>query len=113
MKIAPVEWVQLTQLRISPSNIDNESTFFGLISGVEDQNQYEVRITLGAEDQILIRDLYINKTDFIKLSPEIESIIILDDGRHQFVTGRQIERKRYVMQDLPDKKRYISQINLF
>jgi hypothetical protein len=113
LKISPIEWVQLTQLRIAPSNIDNESTFFGLISGLEDQNQYEVRITLGAEDQILIRDFYLKKTDFIKFSPEIESIIILDDGRHQFVTCRQIERKRYVMQDLPDKKRYVSQIKLF
>jgi len=112
LKISQVEWLQLTHFMITPSNIDDESTFFGLISGLEDQNQYEVSITLGAEDQILIRDLYLKKTDYVNLSPEIEALIILDDGRHQFVTGSQIERKPYVMQDLTNKKPYTNQPKL-
>ena len=112
LKISPIEWLQLTNLMIAPSNIDNESIFFGLISGLEDQNQYEVSITLGTEDQILIRDLYLKKTDYINLSSEIEALIILDDGRHQFVTGSQIELKPYVMQDLSNKKPYTNQPKL-
>jgi hypothetical protein len=112
LKISSIEWLQLTHLRIAPSNVDNESTFFGLISGLEDQNQYEVSFNLGVEDQILIRDLYLKKTDYIKLGSEIEALIILDDGRHQFVTGRSIERKPYVMQDLSNKKPYTNQPKL-
>jgi hypothetical protein len=112
LKISPIEWVQLTDLMVAPSNIDNQSTFFGLISGLEDQKQYEVSITIGAEDQILIRDLYLKKIDYLKLSPEIEALIILDDGRHQFVTGSQIERKPFVMLDLSNKKPYTNQPKL-
>ena len=112
LKISQAEWLQLTHFMITPSNIDDESIFFGLISGLEDQNQYEVSITLGAEDQILIRDLYLKKTDYVNLSPEIEALIILDDGRHQFVTGSQIERKPYVMQDLTNKNPYTNQPKL-
>jgi hypothetical protein len=112
LKISPIEWVQLTHFMVAPSNVDNESTFFGLISGLEDQKQYEVSITLGAEDQILIRDLYLKKLDYLNLSLEIEVLIILDDGRHQFVTGSQIERKPFVMQDLSNTKPYTNQPKL-
>jgi hypothetical protein len=112
LKLSPAEWVQLTHFMVAPSSADDESTFFGLISGLEDQKQYEVSITLRADDQILIRDLYLNKIDYLKLSPEIEALIILDDGSHQFVAGSQIERKPFVMQDLSNKKPYTDQLKL-
>jgi hypothetical protein len=112
LKISPIEWVQFTHFMVAPSNMDDESIFFGLISGLEDQKQYEVNITLKIEDQILIRDLYLKKSDYLKLNPEIEALVILDDGRHQFVTGSQIERKPFFMQELSNKEPYTNQPKL-
>jgi hypothetical protein len=112
LKISPTEWVPLTNLSITPSNESEDSRFSGLLSGFDGECQYEVKISLSIENPILIKDLYLNKSDYQKSSTQMEMLIILEDGGHQFVECNLIERKPFLLNNLAEKRYFTKQTKL-
>ena len=111
LMIPDEEWFQLCNFAIIPSTVINTSIFAGLLSESTNR-QFEVSILLAVDDAILIRDLYLKKSNYLSSCDDIETLIILDDGSHFFSTCKVTQKKSYEMQDLPRKKPFTQQPKL-
>jgi hypothetical protein len=111
LMIPDKEWLQLYNVAITPSADINTSIYVGLLSESANQ-QFEVSILLKFDDAILIRDLYLRKSNYLSSSDDIEILLILDDGRHFFSTCKVTQKKSYEMLDLSKKKPFTQQPKL-
>jgi hypothetical protein len=102
LKISFSEWMPVTHFSVLPSAQQCDSYFFGLISSLYGENQYEIKLFIDVEDPILVRDLYLRGEDYEAGKASMETLLVFDDGRHQLTGCTFIERKLFVLQDLPN-----------
>lgn len=112
LKISFSEWMPVTHFSVLPSNKQCDSYFFGLISSFDDENQYEIKLFINVEDPILVRDLYIRRGSYESGKASMEALLVFDDGRHHLTDCTFIERKLFVLQDLPNKTPLTTQAKL-
>jgi hypothetical protein len=112
LKISFSDWMPVTHFSVLPSNKQCDSCFFGLISSLDDENQYEIKLFIDVEDLILVRDLYLKRGDYEAGNASMEVLLLFDDGHHQLTTCTFIERKLFVLNDLLNKIPLTTQIKL-
>lgn len=112
LKISLSEWIPLTHFSVLPSNNEGESYFIGLISFLDGESQYEIKISIDVDDPILVRDLYLKKTDYEAGVSIVEVLLIFDDGRHQLKGCTLLDSNLFVLQDLANKTPFYFQPNL-
>ena len=111
LNISTEEWIQLHSLSAAPISELNKSLYCGLLYETTDK-QFEVSILLMADDSIMIRDIYLNKSNFLQTSENIETLIIFDDGRYLLSNSRLVDKVPFSLQDLSSKKPFVHQPKL-
>jgi hypothetical protein len=96
----------MSGLCATPSPHENKSIFSGVIGNDSSQSQNRIELEIFVEDPILIKDVYINSGTEQSAGNEIEALVILDDGRHQFHNSKMLNIESFEMEDLSGKKPY-------
>ena len=111
LNISTEDWIQLYSLSVTPISELNNSLIRGLLHEDTDK-QFEVSILLMLEDVIMIRDIYLNKPNYLQPGEHIEALIIYDDGKYFLSNTKLVDKKLFKLQDLSSKSLFTHQPKL-
>lgn len=112
LRISPNEWLNVNGLCATPSEIENQSVFLGVVTNQAGSGQNRIALEVQVEDPILIKDIYLDAKSNQVEGNNPELLILLDDGRHQLLEGKILNVEPFQMKDLSGKKPYKIQSSL-
>lgn len=106
LKISPDEWLNVNGLYATPSEIEHQSVYLGVVASQTGSGQNRIALEVQVEDPILIKDIYLDAKSYQAEGNTLELLILLDDGRHELVEGKILNVETFQMKDLSGKKPY-------
>jgi hypothetical protein len=112
LKISSNEWLSISGLCATPSSKENQSVFSGVVTYQSSATQKKLELEVMVDDPILIKDIYVDVQSSQTVGNNLDLLILLDDGRHEFKGAKLIKVEPFHMEDLSCRKPYIKQPKL-
>jgi len=112
LKISPNNWWSLSNLITMPLSELNHSIFSGVIPSKSGDTQNRVELEIEIEDPILVKEVYVDALAAHSIGKPLETLVLLDDGRHELHQSIPLQISSFQMEDLSGKKPYLNQPKL-